>query len=235
MNVLLLTYDAPHRKTQDVAYRLLSAGHTFSVLATPWVDRRPRRMLYAHRPAELTWPCDAIGDHIHFFRNLGIRYTVVPESGSLFDLAVRATPDAIVIGGAGILDKRIVETFRVLNVHPGRLPAARGLDILKWSILELQKVGATAHLCDDETDLGWRVLEMLVPVFRNDTFHSFAMRQYEIELGMIPLALKALEGRPRDYFEKIDREDTVARRRMGRRVESGLLPAFERFKLMYAQ
>ena len=107
------------------------------------------------------------------------------------------------------------------------------LDILKWDILELNRVGVTAHICDDETDLGWRIRDGRVPVYPHDTFHSFAMRQYEMELDMIPLAIDAtLRG---DKFERIDREDTTARRRMGRRVESGLPEAFKRFKRVYAR
>lgn len=231
---LLLTYDAPHRKTQDVAYRLLSAGVEFSVLATQWIERRPRHMLYAHRPAELTWPCDPVCDHIDFFRNIGVEYEVV-SADRFSDVVSACAPGMIIVGGAGVLPREIVDRFIVLNVHPGLLPASRGLDILKWSILEMQRVGVTAHICDDETDLGWRVMELDVPLFRNDTFHSFAMRQYEMELAMIPPAIRLVTCKTRDDFPKIDREDTVAKRRMGRRVESGLLPAFERFKLVYCK
>lgn len=78
-------------------------------------------------------------------------------------------------------------------------------------------------------------MECRIPVFPNDTFHSFAMRQYEMELGMIPQAIELLDGKSRTDFEKVDREDTIARRRMGRREEACLLERFELFKRIYAR
>ena len=230
--ITLLTYDAPHRKTQDVAWRLLSHARKFKVVAIPWIDRKPRRFLYAHRPAEMTWPCEALGQPETVFANLGVDYLVCPSMDCVRTL-VEDGP--VVIGGAGILPKEVVENHDVLNVHPGLLPASRGLDILKWSILDLRRVGVTAHLCDQYTDLGWRILDRRVPVYHSDSFHSFAMRQYEMELDLIDAALELLETKTKDDFERIEKEDTEARRRMPRRKEAGLLEAFERFKLVYAK
>lgn len=233
MNVLL-TYDAPHRKTQDVAWRLMARGHQFSVLAVPWEDRKPRRFLYAHRPAEITWPCEPFGDPTDFFCALGIDYAVCPKDMLVHELRHR-DPEVVIIGGAGILPKEITDSFKVLNVHPGLLPKRRGLDILKWTVLELGTVGVTAHLCDERTDLGWKISEKVVPCFRHDSFHSFAMRQYEFELSLINEALREVRANGCDHFERIEPCETEARRRMPRKIESQLPEAFERFKRIYAQ
>ena len=227
--IVLLTYDAPHRKTQDVAIRLMASGHKFRVVAVPWVERKPRRFLYAHRPAEMTWPCEPMNDPSVFFKNFGIDYMVC-EGGWLFEVLLGLDPELIVVGGAGILPDSIVNGFRVLNFHPGLLPQCRGLDALKWSVLEGQQVGVTAHLCDEEADLGWRVSAVLVPVYENDTFHSFAMRQYEAEMGLINTAIEKLGDKTRDRLPKILDFGTKSHRRMPRRVEAGLLDAFEKFK-----
>jgi len=228
--MVLLTYDAPHRKTQDVAVRLMAAGLKFRVVAVPWEERRPRRMLYAHRPAEMTWPCDPVGDSVDFFNNFGVEYRVSPK-GWLFDVLLEMDPKLIVLGGAGILPVEIVNGFRVLNVHPGLLPQCRGLDILKWTILEgIHQVGVTAHICDEDADLGWRICQSDVPVFEHDTFHSFAMRQYEWELGLIVRAINLVGMKTREDLRRIFALGTKSRRRMPRSKERGLLEAFEQYK-----
>ena len=229
-----MTYDAPHRKTQDVAMRLLIAGKKFSVVAVPWVERKPRRFIYAHRPAEMTWPCEPIGDPAPFFKQFGITYEVC-EKGWLFEVLLKMDPTLVVLGGAGILPKPIVDGFRVLNVHPGFLPECRGLDILKWSILEGKKVGVTAHLCDEHADLGWRICDALVPVYHQDTFHSFAMRQYERELSLVVRSINELGNKTKDQLTRIHDFGTKSRRRMPVSREADLLPAFMAFKEKYAR
>jgi phosphoribosylglycinamide formyltransferase-1 len=232
--IVLLTYDAPHRKTQDVAWRLMIAGHKFRVVAVPWEERKPRRFLYAHRPAEMTWPCEPVGDPAHFCRAFGIEYSV-SDKGWLFEELLRLDPELIVLGGAGILPECIVNGFRVLNVHPGLLPESRGLDILKWTILEGRPVGVTGHLCDEHADLGWRICDSVVPVFEHDTFHAFAMRQYEWELNLINKSIYMLGNKTKDQLTRIHAFGTESRKRMGRRKERGLLPAFEVYKQKYVK
>lgn len=232
--IVLLTYDAPHRKTQDVAWRLLLADKQFRVVAVPWEERKPRRFLYAHRPAEMTWPCEPIGDPTEMCKAFGIQYTVA-DKGWLFEELLKLDPELIVLGGAGILPKCIVDGFRVLNVHPGLLPECRGLDILKWTILEGKRVGVTAHLCDENADLGWRICDSDVPVYHQDTFHSFAMRQYEWEIGLINKAIDILGNRGKNSLQRIHAFGTESRKRMPVRKELALMPAFERYKEKYAK
>ena len=232
--IVLLTYDAPHRKTQDVAWRLMIAKKEFRVLAVPWEERKPRGFIYAHRPSEMMWPCDAIGDSVEFFRAFGIDYTVC-EKGWLFEALLKMDPELVVLGGAGILPEPITTGFRVLNVHPGLLPQSRGLDILKWSILEGHEVGVTAHMCDEHADLGWRICQSVVPVYEQDTFHAFAMRQYEWELGLINRSIDLLGDKTRDRLTRIFSAGTKSRRRMPRSKERGLLPAFDEFKKKYVK
>lgn len=231
--IVLLTYDAPHRKTQDVAWRLMIAKKEFRILAVPWEDRKPRRFIYSHRPSELTWPCEPLGDPADFCRAFGLEYTVCLK-GWLFEELLKLDPELVVLGGAGILPETIVEGFRVMNVHPGLLPVCRGLDILKWSILEAKLVGVTAHLCDKHADLGWRICDAVVPVYRQDTFHAFAMRQYEYEIGLTTRAIDMLGDKTRDRLDRIHALGTESRKRMPITQEGGLLEAFEVYKDKYA-
>ena len=49
----VLTYNAPHRKTQDLLFRLKAKGYNdVCVLATPWEERKNFRPLIPHRQVD---------------------------------------------------------------------------------------------------------------------------------------------------------------------------------------
>lgn len=240
--IAVLTYDAPHRKTEDVIFRLLASGYRdLHLVAVPWIDRPERRFIYAHRPGERGWPCEATYSTEVFAEKTKVPFTRTRGEGLEYALEP-LEPDVVVVGGAQLLPESVVNRYKVVNVHPGLLPMCRGLDILKWSVLELLRVGVTAHLCDGRADLGRRILEKDVPVYPHDTFHAFAMRQYEMENGLLPEAVTAALFADKADFAEIPETFSLhgtevvseSRRRMSRRIEAGLLPAFERYKLVYA-
>ena len=238
-NVVVLTYDHPHRKTEDVLWRLMAAGKwgELKVVATPWVERKQRNYIYGHRPAEKHWPCAPMSTPYELCAKLGVSFRRA-EKGNLAGVLADYDIGAVVVGGAGILPKEVVTNHTVLNVHPGLLPARRGLDVFKWAILDCVPVGVTAHICDEHTDLGWRLVEREVPVYREDSLQSFAMRQYEYELGMIPEALEMvlcnIASTKNDRFDKIHPGETRAFKRMPRKTEAQLPSAFERYKWVHA-
>lgn len=234
--IIVLTYDHPHRKTEDVIWRLMAAGHwgRLRVVGTPWVVRKERHYLYGHRPAEKHWPCEPTAPPDELCAKLGLSYQLVGKK-ELADILVEMSPALIVIGGAGILPKAVVDGFTVLNFHPGLLPARRGLDVLKWAVHDAKVVGVTAHVCDEHTDLGWRVADTSVPVYREDSFHSFAMRQYEAELSLMSEAVELCLNNPtRDRFDRIRADETEAYRRMPVKIEAGLMDDFERYKRVFS-
>ena len=48
--IYVLTYNAPHRKTQDLLFRLKANGYNdINVLATPWEERKNFKPLIPHR------------------------------------------------------------------------------------------------------------------------------------------------------------------------------------------
>lgn len=240
-HVVVLTYDAPHRKTEDVVWKLVSSGYrNLHLVATPWIERKERRFIYPHRPGETGWPCEASFKTSVLAENFDFQFSRC-DTSSLCDVLRGIDPTLVVVGGAQLLPEAVVDSWKVLNVHPGLLPVCRGLDILKWSIIEMLQVGVTAHLCDGRADLGRRISEAIVPVYPADTFHSFAMRQYEMENDLIPWAVSEALVRDKLDFKEIPETFVLgaaevtseSRRRMPRRIEAGLLPAFERYKLVY--
>lgn len=232
--IVVLTYDHPHRKTEDVVYRLMVAGYRerLAVVGTPWVERKQRHYLYGHRPAEKHWPAEPTCSPKLIYGNLGLDYRV---SRGLDNTLEAMMPEAVVVAGAGILPKSVVNAHKVMNVHPGLLPARRGLDVLKWAVLDCKPVGVTAHLCDEHTDLGWLLCDLGVPVYPEDSFHSFAMRQYEYELSLFPFALEIALAKEKEDLPKIRSAETKAYRRMPLEKEADLMTAFERYKKVYAR
>ena len=49
----VITYDFPHRKTQDLLFRLLAKNYkNIAVFSTPWVERKSFVPFIPHRPFE---------------------------------------------------------------------------------------------------------------------------------------------------------------------------------------
>ena len=82
---------------------------------------------------------------------------------------------------------------RILNVHPGLLPAFPGLDAQKAALDYGVKVaGCTVHLVDDEVDHGPIVLQATVPVEDGDSVETLSARILAQEHTIYPQALALL-------------------------------------------
>ena len=82
---------------------------------------------------------------------------------------------------------------RILNVHPGLLPAFPGLDAQKAALdYGVKLAGCTVHLVDDEVDHGPIVLQATVPVADGDTVEPMSARILEQEHAIYPQALALL-------------------------------------------
>ena len=138
--IYVLTYNAPHRKTQDLLFRLKIKGYEdISVLATPWKERKNFKPLIPHRKFNTldVTPSDLCN-------KLGYTFDEI-ELGDLNNLE----NGLILIGGAGILPEDIVKSDKVINSHPAYLPYVRGLDSLKWAIYDGNPIGVTTHIISE--------------------------------------------------------------------------------------
>ena len=229
MRVGLITYDNPHLKTEQVALGLAQrrAG-ALSFYALPFAPRAPREVLFAHRPDMAT------GAHSRAVAEaIGAPYRLCATPGDI----PADDCDLFLILGAGLLPEEFVRATagRVINSHPGLIPAVRGLDAFKWAIVDGVQVGNTLHFIDEEADAGELIAAEITPVFRTDTLESFARRHYELEIIlMLDFAVRlaiAPSARPR-----ID--DTAvrpARRRMPALLEEQLRDRFELYKEQFAR
>ena len=210
----VLTYNAPHKKTQDLLFRLKLKGYdNVNVLATPWEVRKNFSPLIPHRkfntldstPSNL---CEKLG---YSFSEIELKNLKIGD-------------EWILIGGAGMLSEEVVSSGRVINSHPAYLPYVRGLDSLKWAIYDSKPIGVTTHIISDECDAGKLIRKELVPLYSWDTFHSVAQRQYELEIDMM---VDSIEDVKTATLEELSTTKSEPMRRMTHRHEMRLMKRFQ--------
>lgn len=222
MNKLsVLGYSFPHRKTQDVILNLKLRGVSFSVFHAPATYKKTHNPLIHHRPDV----CHDM-DTSSFCDSLGVDHVCL---NSVADYNPFVS-DYTLIAGCGILPEDLSSTGRFINSHPGILPTSRGLDSFKWSILNKNQVGVTSHIISGETDAGKLIKWSSVPLFSSDTFHSFAYRQYQVEVEML---CSSIDDLPKSSLEELRTDVSVPKKRMSSRHEFMLFKAFEDYKLSF--
>lgn len=222
--IAIITYDAPHRKTQDLLSRLKMYGyHDITLIATPWIQRKVFQPIYSHRPSNsVPLPLENIAFNLEISL---VKLNIEEINGYL----EKHPFEFILIGGAGLLPNDLVETHRIINAHPGFLPEVRGLDALKWAIYEGKPIGVTTHYVDAKADEGLSIERRRLIPKPDDTFHTFAYRLYETEIEMMVNAL-TLVARQKEEGLDLSIGDAIAHRRMPPEIEEHLLSSFESLK-----
>jgi folate-dependent phosphoribosylglycinamide formyltransferase PurN len=215
---VVLTYNVPHRKTQDLLFQLKIKTETqIKVIGLPFKYVKKHKPLIQHRPSmSMDIP------NAEFCNKLGFSYEDI-DHNQLLDRLYELNPKIIILGGAGILEEKIVEEFFVVNSHPGILPDVRGLDALKWAIYLDKRIGVTLHVIDGVADAGFMIKEKSVPLYPEDTFHSIAYRQYEMEIDILSDSIKLLQGiKSKEELGLINISNTKVNKRMGLNEEATL-------------
>lgn len=219
--MIVLGYDRPHRKTQDVLFMLKERGYDdVTVMVQEFIDRKNYFSLLPNRPHEP-------------IVNLTTTY-LAKELGYKVE---RYNPNALIAGnlfllaGGRILSEDFVKYNTVVNSHPGYLPWARGLDSLKWSLLLGIPIGVTTHIIDPWIDAGYLIRRQALSISPKDTFRSLRDAVYLLELNMLIEAYEHLICRPDlllNYEKRLsklshDFDTFPVRRRMPREKELQLL------------
>ena len=110
-----------------------------------------------------------------------------------------------------------------MNAHPGYIPLARGLDALKWAVLEGLPVGATTHFLGNEVDAGEVIERRELEIRSSESFFELGMRVYRTEVDMLVRALEKLD----EPHEFIASGGTILHRRMPRDLELEMLREYE--------
>lgn len=212
----IITYDTNHLKTEQVLLQLVGK-YDIRVYALPYIQRPTRTVLYQHRPDQ-----SAAAHPRDICQQYGLPYILAEN-----DTQIDSRCDLYLITGAGLLSAECLQGKRVLNGHPGVVPAARGLDAFKWSIYHMLPLGVTLHYIDEQIDVGKVVSIIPTPVFTSDTLETLARRHYENEIQMLVRFEEYLKHPQNPFADVIQGEST---RRMRAEQEAELPERFERYK-----
>jgi len=177
MKIGIITYNRAHFKTQELVSGLISAGYkniTLIIKNFKTFKNKKKIIHLKHRPFEFTGPNY---DELSKFYNLKIK--LLKDSNCFKSL------DIVLIGGASIIEEEKIKKNFIINCHSGLIPETRGLDGLKWAIFNNKKVGTTLHYIDKNVDDGKLISHEATPIFRSDTFETFALRHYRQEINML--------------------------------------------------
>lgn len=215
----IITYDIPHKKTYDIICLLKARGYkNIKVYAVDLHYKKNFKPLYEHRPTLV----NQIDNLEKFCKNMEIEYKKL-KSLEEIDLEEKSK---ILVCGAGIIPEKVVKKYKLINSHPGYIPESRGLDALKWAIVEEKNIGVTTHIIGNEVDAGYVIERKIIPVFKNDTFHALCQRVYDTEICMLVDAIESdLEN-----LEYITAGENELHKRMPKEIEENLLEKFELLK-----
>ncbi len=191
MKVGLFAYNFPHRKTQDFLIRLIASGYEVVIVlaADPVPLGIPSGTMRTKlRHVGLIHPCDIA-------KALGLRYEVVEHNGpEAVALLQESRAEVGIIAGGRILKGPILKTppLGIVNFHPGKIPQARGLDALLWSIYGDIDLGVTAHIIDHRVDAGRLVRWQPLTLYKDDTWIDLGERLIELQTDMLPDVLQGI-------------------------------------------
>lgn len=215
----VITYDIPHKKTYDTICLLKARGYkNIKVYAVDLHYKKIFKPLYEHRPILI----NQIDNLEKFCINMEVEYK---KLNSLEEIELEEK-SKILVCGAGIIPEKVVKKYKLINSHPGYIPESRGLDALKWAIVEGKNIGVTTHIIGDEVDAGYVIERKIVPIYKNDTFHALTQRIYDTEVCMLVDAIEIdLEN-----LKYISAGENELHRRMPKEIEENLLEKFEILK-----
>lgn len=217
----IITYNINHLKTEQIVLNLLGR-YELMIYALPFTARPCRKVLFQHRPDQLAaaHPQDICKYH-------GLPFVLVNH-----DFEIDNACDLYMVTGAGILSAECLREKRVLNGHPGIIPAARGLDAFKWSIYNSIPLGVTLHYIDRDIDAGQVLSVVPTPIFPTDTLESLARRHYENEIRLLSDFEEYMEN-PGNPYAGIRPGESM--RRMKWEQEEELQKKFELYKEQYCK
>lgn len=201
MNIGVFAYNFPHWKTQEGINNLILHGYKPKVIlaADPVkLNFYQSKVRIAPKDLYLIHPQDIAKVH-----NIDY-HVVVHNSQTTSDLVEKYNLDLGIILGARILKPIAFEKFKigVLNMHPGILPENRGLDNIKWAVINNHPQGVTTHLIDDKIDRGKLIDKQTIKIYKDDTLMDFHIRVQNLEQKMMIEALESIPSTKK--FKELD-------------------------------
>ena len=229
MKIGIFTYNFPHFKTQQYLLELVVTDNKPEVIFAqdnkdlPFYQSKVRilpRHEYLHDIQSIArvLKIDLVNkDHDH------------PDT---IDIIKNRELDLGIILGARILKKDTINAFKIgiLNIHPGLIPENRGLDNLKWAIIDNIKQGVTTHLIDEYIDKGLIIDRQPIHVYPDDTLVDVALRLHEKGQEMMIWAIDEIKNMR--SFSTVSNEGKC-NKSLQPELEATLLTRFEYYKQYY--
>ena len=227
LKVGVFGYNFNHWKTQEGIRNLCEAGYKPEVIiaADPvklnFYKSKTRvgpKDLYLKHPSDLA-------------KHYGIDYEVtIHNSERTAKLVKDYDLDVGVILGARILKPIAFDSFKigVINMHPGILPQNRGLDNLKWGIINDMPQGVTSHLIDKNIDRGLMITQESIKIYEDDTLVDLFVRIQNLEQRLMIESLDIMSEKGKDDLEPLPKGTYY--KSVPEDVESTLMEKFKEYK-----
>lgn len=216
--LMLFIYDFPHKKTQDFLFKLIVEDYKIDYcIAAPWkklnippsevrIDQRHQGLIHPRKMCEYFNIKYLSSDH---------------DSQETIDYIKKNPVDLYIISGARILNKDVIEACkgRVLNIHPGFLPAVRGLDTFLWSIFYKKPLGISAHFITPKIDSGLLIYKEKLPIYKDDTALDITLRLLEYQTDILIKALKKLEEKKLENLVDLSKYEDSYNTKMDNKLE----------------
>jgi len=169
--ITVFGYNFPHRKTVDFIIQLYLNNYKLKVIAQNF-KKLPCNPT-AEKPKWGIHPKDLC-------KKLEIEYFVRDHNES-----IELLEGIGVVAGARILSKEIVNKIPIINLHPGLLPQARGLNAVERSLEKNIPLGVTAHIIDEKVDAGEILFKKTISMKKGETIEVLKERIYQLQLEML--------------------------------------------------
>ena len=225
----IITYDHAHLKTEQLVHRFLLKNILAKcrkldlvLLALPFLARPARTVLLSHRPDQERSVSARELSARHGLQFLPCTHDSIPN-----------VADYYLVAGAGIISEEAIGKKKIINVNPGVISSARGLDAFKWSILLNVPLGVTLHFIDAQVDAGETIAVIETPIYADDNLETLSRRHYELELDVAVEFLTFLDGKSKGSFAAYPEQP--ARKRMPLETERDMVANFDEYKRKFGR
>ena len=227
LKIGIFAYNFKHWKTQAGIQNLCVAGYKPDII----MAADPVQLNFYKSKVRIA-PKDQFLWHPNELANFyGIDYQVLVHNSEETSALVKARNlDVGIILGARILKPVAFGNFNigVINMHPGILPANRGLDNVKWGIIKNIPQGVTSHLIDSKIDRGHQIIQDTIKIYHDDTLVDIHLRIQNLEQELMIKSLDVLASVDKEMLPSLGKG--AYHKAVPAAEEAGLMEAFSQYK-----